>query len=165
MPRTGRPPQIESERYWKRVDRRAPEECWPWIGTRYPNGYGLFHRGGRDGHNVAAHRLSYELTYGPIKEKMKICHRCDNPSCCNPNHLFKGSQGDNISDAISKGRKLGTSQGGSCGGQFKFTEAEKGTIHKMLKLGTSIYDIAIGCHKSPASIERFKQFLSRRGEI
>ncbi|MEO0085709.1 MAG: HNH endonuclease signature motif containing protein [candidate division WOR-3 bacterium] len=79
-------------------DKRKPHECWPWTGCRHPTlGYGFF-RGDY------AHREAYRRAYGPIPNGMCVCHRCDNPECCNPAHLFVGTHRDNIQDSIRKGR-------------------------------------------------------------
>lgn len=88
-------------RFWAKVDRRGPDECWPWSGSRKPRGYGHFIIGRRD-HN--AHRLAYELANGPITDGMHVLHSCDNPPCCNPAHLFLGTHTDNMHDMRLKSR-------------------------------------------------------------
>jgi len=80
-----------------------PNGCWEWMGSRTWDGYGRLRVGEK---TYRAHRVSYELFNGPIQEGMFICHTCDNPSCVNPQHLFQGSNRDNILDAIAKGHKL-----------------------------------------------------------
>lgn len=89
-----------AELFWGWVDRLDPDECWPWTGSRDPKGYGLFTAD--RGIIVGAHRLAYELANGPIPtEKLIVCHRCDNPPCCNPAHLLLGPA------AILRGMKGG----------------------------------------------------------
>ena len=75
--------------------------CWNWKKSRAPWGYGLI---GENKHCIRAHRKSYELWKGPIPKGLFVCHRCDNPPCCNPEHLFLGTDLDNKRDAIRKGR-------------------------------------------------------------
>lgn len=88
--------------FWLNVDRSDPNGCWEWTGRRKPAGYGsLFIRG----KNLVAHRVAWRLVCGPIPPGMFICHHCDNPPCCNPDHLFIGTARDNVRDAIAKGRK------------------------------------------------------------
>lgn len=77
--------------------------CHEWKRYRLPNGYG---RTRYHGKNVLAHRLAWELAHGPIEPGVLICHRCDNPSCCNVEHLFAGSPQANIADMIAKGRRV-----------------------------------------------------------
>ncbi len=96
-------------------DRKAPmlvkffnrtlktDDCWVWQGNRDRHGYGLFTHKGVYFCDFA-HRVSYTIHSGPIPEGMAVCHRCDNPPCVNPDHLFLGSQLENIVDMQKKGR-------------------------------------------------------------
>lgn len=86
------------------VQRGEPDECWEWMGTRDHRGYGES-RINRKRH--AAHRMAWEAVNGPVPEGMGVLHRCDNPPCCNPAHLFVGDQVANMRDARAKGRTGG----------------------------------------------------------
>lgn len=91
-----------SSRFWQRVDKRSEDECWPWTGRFAANGYGVFDHSNRP--NVAS-RFSYELSNGPIGDAEKfVCHKCDNPKCVNPSHLWLGTHQQNMDDAKNKGR-------------------------------------------------------------
>ena len=93
-----------AERFWEKVDRRGPADCWEWQGsTRGVMGYGQFHLRGRC---VQAHRVAYELGHRREPGEQLVRHRCDNPRCCNPAHLELGSYKDNVEDMISRGRRV-----------------------------------------------------------
>ena len=92
-------------RFWEGVDIQGFDDCWEWVGARYPQGYGRIHRWGTDNRNSYTHRVAWELVNGTIPDGMCVCHHCDNPPCCNPRHLFLGTQNDNIQDSIKKGRR------------------------------------------------------------
>ena len=77
--------------------------CWEWSSTRDRDGYGVFGHG--RGKQLRAHRASYEFHKGPVSDGLFVCHRCDNPSCINPDHLFIGSPKENTGDMVRKGRK------------------------------------------------------------
>jgi len=80
--------------------------CWIWIGTRTPAGYGrlTISNGKSGGKSHDAHRLSWQVFRGDIPEGMCVLHKCDNPACINPEHLFLGTFKDNMQDCIKKGR-------------------------------------------------------------
>lgn len=95
------------ERFWSKVERGSANECWNWTATVLRSGYGAFKIEGRK--NGLAHRIAYELTHGEIPHgdhfgTTCVCHRCDNRLCCNPNHLWLGTNADNVRDRDAKHR-------------------------------------------------------------
>jgi DNA-binding XRE family transcriptional regulator len=95
------------EQLMSRVIPEPNTGCWFWIGAIHnPSGYGRLGIGGRNGRDVYAHRLSYELYRGSIPSGFVVCHKCDDPICVNPDHLFLGTHRDNSNDKCQKGRQL-----------------------------------------------------------
>lgn len=96
-----------NETIQERLDRHSIPEpnsgCILWTATVGSHGYGIFSYGGRPG--FTAHRASYEANKGPIPPGMHVCHKCDVPSCINPDHLFVGTARDNMRDMFAKGRR------------------------------------------------------------
>jgi hypothetical protein len=92
---------LSTELRFSRYVRKSKTGCHIWVGSKSQYGYGKFYFEGKD---VRAHRVSWILTKGKIAENCLVLHKCDNPSCVNPNHLFLGTQKDNMQDMINKGR-------------------------------------------------------------
>lgn len=110
-------------------------ECWFWVGNRCDLGYGIFQ-------NQKAHRVSWEMHRGPIPKGLKVCHRCDVRCCVNPDHLFLGTQADNVRDMVEKGRGVSVPLHGERNPQSRLTaeqvremrriRAANGTSYRLL---------------------------------
>lgn len=94
-------PKTIEGRFWRHVKRGDKDECWEWSGSRTPHGYG---RLSVNGNLEYAHRLSWTFVNGSIPEETHILHKCDNPPCVNPNHLYAGTHQDNMKDRNVRGR-------------------------------------------------------------
>ncbi len=87
--------------FWRKVKRGDPDECWPWLASRDTLGYGYFRL---RGFTWKSHRVSFQIHHRILANGELSLHKCDNPSCVNPDHLFAGSNADNMRDMIAKGR-------------------------------------------------------------
>lgn len=121
-------------RFWQKVDVRGADECWEWTGSRDEDGYGRIDHNGK---HIGAHRLSYELHYGPIADGMLIRHSCSNRPCCNPKHLLEGTAADNNRDTVEQGRSLK----GSKHHNAKLKESDIPVIRKLVAEGFTYKDI------------------------
>lgn len=88
-------------RFWSKVDKSG--SCWEWTAGTNANGYGMYDYEHR---SWLVHRLAWTLTNGPIPSGLGVCHKCDNPPCVNPEHLFLGTQIDNMRDSRDKRRRI-----------------------------------------------------------
>jgi len=101
------------------VDKRGEDDCWPWLGCKLKEGYGRWRYAGKF---ITAHRFSFLLHFGTLPARLLVCHSCDNPPCCNPNHFFLGTKKDNADDRDAKGRNVNLR--GEQNGQAVLTEAQ-----------------------------------------
>ena len=125
--------------FWKKVDKAG--DCWIWQGNWFIRGYGALRVNGKQ---VYAHRVAWELTYGLIPAGLNVCHHCDNPPCVRPDHLFIGTQSDNLHDAINKGR---LNNSGENHGMSILTTAQVREIRKIYALKGSRYTYDISQYK------------------
>lgn len=131
---------MNTELFWSRVDIRGEDECWPWIALTDEDGYGRF---AVDRKARGAHRVAYCLGKGihidDLPSTSHVCHSCDNPPCCNPKHLWTGSETENVDDRHSKGRDArGAKQHLSI-----FKDDDIRAIRKLHASGTMQIDIAL----------------------
>ena len=136
-----------AERFWPKVRKAGPDDCWIWTGSQTPSGYGQIGRGSRGCGQLQAHRVSWELANGPIPDGLWVLHKCDNPPCVNPSHLFIGTRADNMRDCASKRRLLAQANPsrlarGSRHGKAKITERDAIGIRSRLHAGESQSAIA-----------------------
>jgi len=93
------------EKFWAKVEILNSDSCWEWQKSRLPTGYGHIGRWGKK-MNTSAHRVAWEVTYGEIPEGLHIMHLCDNPPCCNPQHLMVGTHQENMRQRSERNGKL-----------------------------------------------------------
>ena len=111
------------DRFWEKVDKLGPNECWNWTAGKHKDGYGHLKI---DGHMQLAHRVVISLTGDSIPDGKCVCHTCDNPACVNPRHLFFGTHQDNMRDRDRKGRQ----------GTTKLTKEDVACIRRVRKYFT-----------------------------
>jgi len=126
------------QRFWQKV--RKTDGCWNWTGRRQHNTwYGQLDV---DGSPYGTHRLSWEIHNGPIPEGMSVLHECDNPACVNPNHLFLGTQMDNMIDMWSKNRGGTYDKKGENHPMAKLHDGDVMVIRDLVDLGMKQSDVA-----------------------
>lgn len=149
------------ERFWERVERT--NTCWLWTGkAKHQHGYGVLGRGGHQAGMVGAHRVSWEIHYGAIPKGMVVCHRCDVPACVRPDHLFLGTQADNMADAWEKGRRGTPSTKGERNGRAKLTWNEVRQIRTRWNAGNTQTELARIYGVPQTQISRIVRNLSWR---
>ena len=146
--RTRRPLTLAvMDRFLPNVDRSGA--CWLWTGKRDVDGYGVFYF---DGGDYRAHRVAYEFAFDQAPGSKCVCHRCDNPSCVRPDHLFLGTSEENTADRNAKGRQAR----GRSVPQSKLSDTQVIEIRRALSTGAKQVAIARAYGVSQALISSIK---------
>ena len=144
--------QIEDtkRRFWAKVDKQVPDSCWEWMDNRTSKGYGQANMRGYPTH---AHRIAYMLAneIGKLGSRDHVCHRCDNPPCCNPAHLFLGSPRDNMIDKTKKDRA----------GKI-LTAAQVKEIRSLYRRGNPSADMKVMSRRFGVSVDTIHKITSRK---
>lgn len=136
--------QYRKKEFWKLVQMGPDDACWPWLGSKYEKTkrhlpYG---KAKAFGYGSTAHRVAYLLYYGELPAGKDVCHKCDNPPCCNPDHLFLGDDFTNMQDCKAKGRnRIPDAKGEDCAAA-KLTEVQVKDIRKLKAEGWTHAQIA-----------------------
>lgn len=134
------------EDFWTHVDILGEDDCWNWKLWKNTKGYG---RWKVCGNPIFCHRHAYEISIGSIPDGYHVLHHCDNPLCCNPKHLFIGTNQDNVNDRVSKNRSAYTK--GQSNGRAKLTDKDIIEIRRLFKSGLSHLKIAKLYNISPTT--------------
>ena len=153
-----------AERFWQKVARTS-SGCWNWSGKRLPRGYGQTSWSSceqpRDKRCVYAHRAAWVLTFGAIPDGLCVCHHCDNPSCCNPDHLFLGTHKDNIADMDRKGRRVTVP---NPKGNVTYSKLGTTEVYEIRKLYAMIPKV--GAYKKRGEVRKiFEQFAISEAQL
>jgi hypothetical protein len=146
----------DKRRFWRFVRIGDPGECWEWTGSKKPSGYGRFSSGGHNGVTLIASRVAYFAAYRTLDERF-VCHSCDNPSCCNPAHLFLGTNSDNQKDSHRKGRHKSD---GEDNPNAKLSASQVLRIRQMLAAGEEQRHIARVFRVSQVNVSLIKRRLA-----
>jgi hypothetical protein len=126
-------------RFWDKIDKRGPDECWVWKGSISKNGYGSFKLGGKA---QTSSRVAWLASYGRSPGEQMVLHKCDNRPCCNPAHLYLGDVKQNSRDMVERGRQRSGPVKGEANGNAKLTEAQVVEIKTLIAKGARNQDIA-----------------------
>lgn len=130
------------DRFWSKVARIDGDGCWMWTASVDSDGYGQLSRGSHGDGNVKAHRLSWELHNGPIPDGLGVLHRCDTPACVRPDHLFLGTQAENMRDMDRKGRRGSFDSAGASNPNARLTSEQVAEIRAQSRAGVSRSELA-----------------------
>ena len=127
------------ERFWRKVNKTG--SCWLWTGAHLAHGYGQVRRNKL---GILAHRYSWMLRHGPIPDGLNVLHKCDVRACVNPEHLFLGTQKQNVDDMLRKGRESHVAKApGVRNGNVKLTEADVARMRALYRCGYTYERLAV----------------------
>ena len=137
MPRTKKQAKLEA-RFWKKVDKNGPihpvcGQCWLWTAGKTKNSSNGYGRIGIGEEKKLAHRISYEIHYGEVPSELFVLHRCDTRTCVNPEHLFTGTNAQNMRDMVEKSRQAHLR--GELNGMAKLFDADRIEIRRLYATG------------------------------
>lgn len=120
------------DRFWSKVNKNGPipqhrpelGPCWVWIARKHKFGYGEINKGRHSSAPIRSHVASWVLHYGPVPEGKRVLHHCDNGSCVRPDHLWVGTQIENVMDCMAKGRHPTMAKKGELNHRHKLTEVQ-----------------------------------------
>ena len=151
------------ERFWNKVNKNGQlildTPCWEWTAGTFSNRYGQFFDGNS---KIGAHRFSYKIHFGDISDELKVCHKCDNRRCVNPEHFFLGTQKENMEDMVRKGRRIHASKVGERNGRAIVTESNVLEMRNLHNNGISIAEIARRFDTSETQTARIVKLQSWR---
>lgn len=146
------------DRILERIVRVPFSGCWIFTGAVNGFGYGIVGTGGKSEPTDRTHRVTYKHFVGDIPAGMFVCHACDVPSCCNPDHLFLGTNQDNVNDMVRKGRNSKPPRNphvvGSVHPKAIFTEDQVRAIRAQHEAGKTMYRIAKETGAAQVTIQR-----------
>ncbi len=147
--------RLAAETFWSKVAKT--NGCWEYTSRPSRQGYGRVLWAGRE---ALAHRVSWTLTRGDIPEGKCVLHRCDNPPCVRPSHLFLGSQADNVADMMAKGRGKPARVLGEKHGRSKVTEKDVRSLRKRRHAGETVTALSASFGLSIAQVSRICRGLN-----
>ena len=157
--KTGKNAHLTGEHvFWSKVEKLGKDDCWLWKNKCYRNKYGHFQIRAKD---FVASRVAFQLHNNVELDSLEeVCHTCDNPPCCNPNHLFKGGRQDNVDDAVSKGKFYQNANMGS--GRRHISMQDVDIIRSLYQAGTFLQkELATIFGVRPNQISRIVNFKRR----
>lgn len=152
--------QAAAPSFWLRVADADERGCMEWTGARDQDGYGRLQIAGRQ---ERAHRIAFALSNAVAPAGLMVCHTCDNPACCNPAHLWLGTNRDNQVDSVVKGRHPRVGHAGQDNGRAKLTEDQVAEAIGLIAAGKTNVEIAAAFgvgHATISAIRRRKSWPS-----
>lgn len=164
-----KPIQSIADRLWDKVNKDGPlhprlgTKCWVWTGALAPKGYGAINECGKSRKTLRTHRVAWTVINGEIPNNLWVLHKCDNPPCCNPDHLYLGTSDQNIDDMHSRRRNKNPPRFyGEDHGNAKFTNDKVRTIRKSYINGNTVTELSKVYETSPAQISHIVNYKTWR---